>query len=146
MVVSIEVVFSKNKKIGSWLIRFFTQRLTPVPFNNIPSHVALLINNRWVFESTLESGIRVIPYSEWLQKNEEMLNIPYSKLEYSYLKEKLKPLKNKKYDVLGLVYFGYRLLLFHTIGLKPPTRNAAHISKKYFCSEVVGVLKTRTTQ
>jgi hypothetical protein len=141
MKTSVSIIFSKNKKIGSWIIRLFTTRITPIPFENIPSHVALLINNRWVFESTITSGIRVISIEKWLEQNELIYTSSCQEQAYSELKNKLKPLKNKKYDILGLIYFGYRLFLYQVFGIQIPNKNLAHITKKYFCSEVIGVLK-----
>ena len=106
MKVKIHYLFSKNKKIGSSFISWGTTHLSNR--KNIPSHIALLVNERWVFESTLDTGIRVIPYKKWLEINEEVAKIACDlvKREYSEIKAIYKDIQNKKYDWLGVSFLG----------------------------------------
>ena len=73
MNITLHYLFSKNEKIGSKIIRWATKHL--VEAKDVPSHVALLVNERWVFESTLFTGIRVIPYKKWLEINSSNLGL-----------------------------------------------------------------------
>ena len=71
-------VFSRSPKIGSKLIAWGTKFLVP-EIKETPSHGAVLIDNRWVIESTLDSGFRVIHYSKWLEINEELFKFECTK-------------------------------------------------------------------
>jgi len=139
MIVTIDYVFSKNSKIGSKIIRWSTKHLSNQ--KNIPSHVAVLVNNRWVFESTLFTGIRIISYKKWLEINTEVNKISGKNMEYSKIKLIFKDLKNKKYDWLGIVYFGYRLFLNKFLNKKIPKNNKLQCDNKYFCSEAAGLIR-----
>ena len=65
--IKVHYLFSKNKKIGSKLIAWGTAHRCDV--DDVPSHVAILVEERWVYESTLSSGVRVIPYKKWKEIN-----------------------------------------------------------------------------
>lgn len=141
--VSVDIVFSKNDKIGSKFISWGTSHLNKdLSFQNFnPSHVAILVDKRWIHESTLESGVRIIPYKKWLQINHQLKIIHYSNVEYSVIKNSFKRLKNKKYDWLGVIYLsiwiGIKMIL---PTIKIPSVNKMECSKKYFCCEVIGEL------
>ena len=141
MKVSVSILFSKNKKIGSRLIRFFTNHFSELKQEEVPSHVALLINNRWVHESTLETGVRIISYPKWMELNEEVFKIDYAKLDYSILKDLYRETDNKKYDWMGVIYLGFfcgltKLFRF----IKKPKKNLMASKNRYFCTEVIGKL------
>jgi len=138
MKTPVSIIFSKNKKIGSWLIRLGTTFLSKNPLNRVPSHVAILIANRWVFESVVVSGVRVVPIKTWLEQNELIASISWGEVKYSKLKYELKASLGKKYDYLGLIYFSWRIFLYICLNISFPKRNAGHNPHKYFCSEVVG--------
>lgn len=140
MKVTVDYLFSKNKKIGSRFISWGTKHLSKTAVT--PSHVATLINERWVFESTLDSGIRVINYKKWLDLNEEVAKIPCTRRvrEYSEIKAIYQSVRDKKYDWLGVTYFGCRLFLNKYFGCSMPEVNKWESADKYFCSEAVGII------
>ena len=143
MKVTIDYLFSKNNKIGSRLIRWGTAHLAPeIDYSNVPSHVAILINNRWVFESTLSSGVRVIVYSKWLEINEEVSKIPYQhkEVEYKHIKKIFKDINQKKYDWAGVSYLGLQLGKNKFLNLEISRINKWENKDRYFCSEAVATL------
>lgn len=137
MNVKVDYLFSKNHKIGSKLIRWGTAFLS-LSTKKIPSHVALLINNKWVIESTLESGFRVISYNKWKSFNIELFKLRCIQgRTFKEIKELYKPLKNKKYDYLGVIYFSWRIALMKFLGIPKPKKNLFEHKDKYFCCEVI---------
>lgn len=139
MIISLAYLFSRNNKIGSRLISWGTKSLASTKI--VPSHVALLINNKWVFESTLSTGIRIISYQKWLEINEEVRKIPcQSKRTYGEIKTLFKALEGRSYDYLGVIYFGWRIFLNMLFKLDMPKVNHWQSKNKYFCTEVVGKL------
>jgi len=143
MDVTVDIIFSNNHKIGSKLIVWGTKHLCPT-IKEIPSHGALLINNRWVIESTLETGVRVILYTNWLKLNNEIIKIPCkSQWKYKDIKYMYKELQNKKYDYPGVIFQALCIIpnkLFHT---PIPKNNILQSDNKYFCLEVIGKLTNK---
>ena len=136
MNITLHYLFSKNEKIGSKIIRWATKHL--VEAKDVPSHVALLVNERWVFESTLFTGIRVIPYKKWLEINSEVKKIKCREhREYTKLRAIYDRIKKKKYDWPGIIYFGWFLLLNKITGLPIPKVNKWQSESLYFCSEAI---------
>jgi hypothetical protein len=143
MNVKVSILFSKNHKVGSKIIAQGTKHLDKDLSSKgmATSHVAILVDDRWVHESTLESGIRVISYNKWLDINQEVAKVPYCNIEYSVIKKHFKNLKNKKYDWLGVAYLGFWIGIKLLIPfVKIPENNAMECPSKYFCCEVVGEL------
>lgn len=140
MIVDIVYIFSNNKKIGSRFISWGTAFLVP-SIKNTPSHVAVLINEKWVVESVLESGVRVISYKEWKSKNNEVAKITSKEVfTMDQIKAVFRPLKNKKYDWSGVIYFSYRVALKKFLNISIPKHNKFNHKDKYFCCEVVSKL------
>lgn len=142
MLVKIHYLFSRNNKIGSKVISWGTSHLSK---NKSPSHAALLIHNRWVFEAIISGGVKVTPYSKWLDINIEVAKIPsnFAGVEYAHIKKIFKDIQNKKYDWFGLVYLGLKLALNKWFGSTIPLINKWQDSDKYFCSEAVGKLTNK---
>lgn len=139
MKVQIHYLFSNNEQIGSKLIQWGTSHQHKLP--QTPSHVALLINDRWVFESTLFTGIRVIPYKKWLEINQEVFKIKcIKKREYTHIKKLYKEIKDKYYDWPGIVYLGFWLILNKIFKIKVPKINRFEQKCLYFCCEGVAEL------
>lgn len=139
MKVKVHYLFSRNEKPGSKFIQWGTKHRHNLSVT--PSHIALLVNERWVFESTLATGVRVYPYSKWLEINEELDKIPCSKdREYSEIKAIYKEIQDKKYDWAGVTYFGYRLFLNRYFHNPIPLVNKWDDKDKYFCCEAVARL------
>lgn len=138
MEVKVHYLFSKNKKIGSKIISWGTGFLQP-QIKKVPSHVAVLVNNKWVFESTLETGVRRISYAKWLEINEEVEKVECTTMRT--LEEVInyfRSIRDKKYDYQGVMYFSWRVMLFIALKLKMPTKNRFNRKNSYFCSEVIG--------
>ena len=140
MKVTVDYIFSKNNKIGSRFISWGTDHLCEV--EETPSHIALLVDERWVFESTLSTGIRVIPYFKWLNLNKEVAKVPCKNRirEYSEIKSVYKIIQNKEYDWPGILYFGFYIFMNRYLSTKIPVDNKWENPDKYFCSEAVGMI------
>ena len=138
--VKLHYLFSKNKKIGSRLIAWGTKHRYP-ELKDIPSHVAILIDEKWVFESTLESGVRVIGYKKWLEINTQVEKIPCTQdRTYEEVKDMFKSIKDLKYDWMGVLYLGLNLVPNKLFGRKLPENNPWASDSKYFCCEVMSKL------
>lgn len=138
MVVSVHALFSKNDLIGSRLISCGTKHLSP-SINNTPSHTALLVNNRWVHESTGHSGVRVISYDKWKEINKEVDRVYLFDKEYQEIADEYRKIKDKDYDYLGVVFLGICIFL-SLFRFKIPNKNPLENSNKYYCCEVLGYL------
>jgi hypothetical protein len=139
--VKVEYLFSKNKKVGSLAIRLFTLHLSYLGFKDTPSHAAILINGRWVHESTLSSGVTVMTYKKWLQSNTVVSKILCeNKLEYSKVKENFRNTKGKSYDWPGVLYLAFFIFLNLILGISIPENNKWNSKNRYFCTEVLGNL------
>lgn len=136
MKVKVHYLLSKNNKIGSRFIAWGTKHLTP-EIKDTPSHIAVLINERWVHESTLETGVRVISYKKWLEINKEVAKVRCAQeyREYNEIKEIYRSIQNKDYDWLGVLYLGIHVCLNKFFGKKLPKTNKWQKDNKYFCSE-----------
>ena len=140
MIVSVHYLFSRRDLIGSKTISWGTEHLYKA-FEKTPSHVAILINNRWVHESTLDSGVRVMSYEKWLEVNEQVAKIPCEReWDYDIIKTLFRAIKDKKYDWAGIVYLGLWMVPSKLFGCKLPENNILENPDKYFCSEVMGYM------
>lgn len=142
MKTKVDYIFSKNTKIGSRLISWGTKHLANDK-TRIPSHGAILINNRWVLESTLETGVRVLTYKKWLEINQELYKIPSDITDYTIIKNSYKQLKNKKYDWLAVIYLTFFVLLNKYFKVDIPKQNKWQSKNNYFCLEVKGKLTNK---
>lgn len=110
-------------------------------FKNTPSHVAILVNNRWVHESTLDSGIRVMSYERWLELNDEVTKITCEReWDYENIKTLFRNIKDKKYDYLGVAYLGLWMVPSKLLHIAIPNKNILECPNRYFCSEVMGYM------
>lgn len=139
MIVTVHAIFSKNELIGSKIIAKGTKHLAN---ERECSHVAVLINNRWVHESTLKTGVRVISYPEWSKINKEVERVELEPREYSDIANECRALLKKKYDKLGLIFMAL-CMPFTFIGFRLPKRNLLESKNKYFCCEFLGKLTGR---
>lgn len=145
MKVTIHYLFSKNDLFGSKLISWGTKHLSVR--RNIPSHVAILVQNRWVHESTAQKGVRVISYDKWKTFNQEIAKVSYplNNIEYQEIKNIFRSIKDKKYDWLGVIYFGFQVALNKFFHKPIPQENKWDDPNKYFCSEAVEKLTKMTS-
>lgn len=134
--IDIAIIFSRNKKIGSKIISYFTSHLNKTNLPT-PSHVALLVNGRWICESTLEKGVHIISIDKWSAVNEIVYIKPFKSIIFSDIKDELKKIVNKKYDWLGVIYFAICILLHRYFHISIPIKNLWHSDNKYFCTEVL---------
>ena len=140
MEVSVHYLFSRRDLIGSKTISWGTKHLYP-EFKKTPSHVAILVNNRWVHESTLDSGIRVMSYEKWLDINDEVAKIACEReWEYASIKDLFKSLRGKKYDWAGIIYLGLWMVPSKLLHIAIPNNNILECPDRYFCSEVMGYM------
>jgi len=138
MVVSVHAIFSHNHLIGSKLIANGTKHLAQ-SLNVKASHTAVLINERWVHESTGHSGVRVISYDLWKQINTEVGRVQLESREYQEIADEFRKIKDKNYDYPGVIYLG--LCIVPTFfGLKLPEKNKWESPNRFFCCEVLGKL------
>lgn len=144
--MKLHYLFSRNKKIGSRLISWASGLLLP-DMQKVPSHVAILmsfdgVEESFVAESVLESGVRLVPYSTWKSLNEECYKIP-CQTQFRDINEVFSVLTSiwgKKYDWKGLSFFALcfvRHLLFKT---QFPKENKWQCDDRYFCTEAAAKL------
>lgn len=138
MIVSVEALFSSNTKIGSRLIACGTSYLAPSKPK--VSHVAILVNGRWVHESTGHTGVHVISYDKWTNVHTERARIALPDMEYQDLADTFRSILGKKYDYAGVIYLGLCIAANLIFGLKIPANNKWETPDKYFCLEVLGYL------
>jgi len=139
--MKVEYIFSNNKKIGSRLIAW-AAKYENLGLEENPSHVAVLLNDTLVIESTFSTGVRIIPYAKWLEKNNEVARIPCDNIyrpSMDIFKE-LTSLWGKKYDWSGILFFGLSYLKLIIFKKPMPKNNKWQKPDLYFCSEFVEVL------
>lgn len=136
MIVSVHALFSYNDKIGSQIIAKGSKHLAAD--KPLTSHVAILINNRWVHEAT-GAGVHISSYEKWATVHQEVAKIELEPREYQEIADRFRLIQGKKYDYLGVFFLG--LCVIPTfIGFKLPKKNKWESKNKYFCCEVLGYL------
>jgi hypothetical protein len=144
MKINLYYLFSRNQKIGSRLIAWASGLLVK-DLEKVPSHMAVLIEQDGyeplVFESTLEANVRIIPYKNWLQINEECYKVKCPKERTtSEVFAHVYKLWGKKYDTGGIAFFAL-CFLAHILAKVPfPKDNAWQSDNKYFCNELGGLI------
>jgi len=136
MKVQVAALFSSNKMIGSRIIAEGTHHLAP----SLPkvSHTALLVNNRWVHEST-GHGVKICSYDVWKKQHNEMARVDLQIMEYQQLADHFRQIQDLKYDYLGVIYLA--LCIIPTFwGRCLPKENKWASDNKFFCCEVLGFL------
>lgn len=138
--------YSRNKKIGSRLISWASGLLLP-NMEKVPSHVAILmefdgVEEKFIAESVMEAGVRIIPYSSWKQINEECYLIPciQEDRDANDVFSTLTEVWNKKYDKLGILFFAWCFVKHLVFKSKFPKENAWQRDGHYFCTEVAAKL------
>jgi hypothetical protein len=139
--MKVEYLFSRNKKMGSKLIAWASS-FEDVGLQDNPSHIAVLVDCTWVFESTLTSGVRVVPYKQWKQINEELYRIPciVNIRDSGETLSKAAELWNMKYDWFGVLFFAWRYLGLILLNKPLPQKNRWEDENKYFCTEFIAKL------
>lgn len=139
-------LFSKNDKIGSKIISWASSILLK-ELKECPSHMAVLVefddssDSGIIIESTLNTGVRLIPYKNWKEINEELYKIPEnSQVSYEKILSLIGSFWGKKYDWGGICYFIPRFLFKVLFNWPFPKKNAWQSDCKYFCNELGGKL------
>lgn len=138
-------LFSRNEKVGSKLIAWASGLLVK-DLERIPSHVAILlefegIKEQFVIESVLESGVRIIPFSVWLSKNELCYQIPCTESKtLDEIFEVINSIWGKKYDWFGIAFFALCFVRHFLLKTPFPEKNKWQRDNYYFCSEAAGKL------
>lgn len=135
-------LFSRNQKIGSKIISWASGTLVK-DLEKVPSHMAILIEVNGipdlVFESTLSSGVRIVPYKNWLEINEECYKIPCIKQrKVDEIFNLVHEYWGKKYDWLGILYFIPCFIAHFLFKVPFPKENAWQQENRYFCNELGG--------
>lgn len=142
--MKIEYIFSRNEKNGSKLISWgsslFPEQISNLDKHKIPSHVAILLDDIFIIESTLSTGVRVIPISEWLKHNELLYNIPFENEPIETVRDLLFEMYGKAYDWFGIIYFGYCMFKYYFFGSIMPKVNKYEREDYFFCTEFAGRL------
>lgn len=134
MIVTLDALFSHNNMIGSKVIALGSKHLAKHLPNT--SHVALLVNKRWVHESTGHSGVRVISIDKWKTINTEVARIELQPKTYQQIADKYRTIQSKKYDYLGVFFLALSIIpTFFGLGL--PKKNLWEDKNKYFCCEAL---------
>lgn len=134
--MKIQYLFSKNKKIGSYLIRLGSYWINnyDFTFNNTPSHVAILIDETYVIESIMSGGVRIIPYNKWLEHNIEILKIN-SDICTEHPRDLMFEMWGKPYDTLGILRFAIDILRLKLFNIELPIKNQWEREDYFFCTE-----------
>ena len=136
--MKIYYIYSRNKLIGSRLISWASGLLIK-DLEKIPSHVAVLVEGKkfsLVFESVLSGGVRIVPFTKWLEKNEICYQIEETRdvSPFGYINS----LWGKGYDYPGIIYFAWRFVLYFLFKAPFPKTNRLESKSRFFCNELVG--------
>ena len=112
---NVTVVFASNNQPASLIIKLFTLSHW--------SHVAILDDEGYIYDSTLISGVRRIHFDEWKEHYRELDFTIFPVKDRSKVFEWLSTQVGKGYDALGI--FSFIL------------RKNYEDKDKYFCSELV---------
>lgn len=140
--MKVEYLFSRTPK--SFVSKAISWASSKEGFkmDQYPSHIAVLLDGTMVVESTFTTGIRIIPYSHWVRKNEELYRIPCSQ-EHRDGPDTLNAafrLWGRGYDWMGILFFTWRFLGLMVLGRPLPSKNHWQKKNRYFCSEYAGSL------
>ena len=140
--MKLDYLFSRSNQIGSKIICWAgSYEQLPHLNNGIPSHGAVLLDDTWVFESTMLGGVRVIPYSEWLKINEQLYKIPCTEPRHAdEVLELAASLWGSGYDFAGISFFAWRYLGLIILERPLPSVNRWQNPFKHFCTEFMAKL------
>lgn len=137
--MKVDFLFSKRNTIGSKLISWGAKHEN-LNIQDCPSHAAILINKRFVVESTMSSGVRIVPYFKWSEINEELYRIPSNDIDRDFFDNTILDTWGKKYDWMGILYFACCYIKLIVFGQKLPIVNKWERESHLFCIELVGKL------
>lgn len=129
---------NRNNAIGSYLIKETTKSLeSPI---KPCSHLCIILRKTLVIESTVCSGVRIIPYTHWLKKNKiiYVFEKEYEGKLSQYIPKLMDRLWGVPYDILGILYFTWRIILWLLFKIPLPKINKWQSQYKRFCVEIFG--------
>lgn len=132
--MKVDLLFSRNKKCGSKLIAWASALLVK-DLEKVPSHVAVLLDDNFVIEAVLHGGVRMLPFSQWLQINELCYRIPGGEKSSEEVAKEYESCWGKSYDWLGLCFFGLCFIKHLLFGTPFPKENAWQKDDAFFCIE-----------
>lgn len=127
-----------KKYIGSMVISRGTQALEPEL--EPCSHLCIILRKTLVIESTLTTGVRIIPYSCWIKDNRVVYAFekPFVDRLSKYIPMIMEKMWDKPYDYIGILYFAWRLALLLAFRIELPKVNKWNDPVKRFCVEIFG--------
>lgn len=136
MIVTVHALFSYSDLIGAKIIAQGSAHLEP----HMPktSHVAVLVNERWVHEAT-GAGVHISSYEKWSQVHKEVARVQLASQEYQEIADQFRSIQGKDYDYPGMLFLG-ACVIPTFVGLPLPKKNLLQSKNKYFCCEVLGYL------
>lgn len=139
--MKVEYLFSRQSgKLVSELISW-AGSMEGFELPEYPSHMAVLLDGEMVVESTLFTGVRIIPYKHWKRKNEEIFRIPcVAARDSKDALAKAFDLWDKGYDWAGILFFAWRYLGLLCLDRPLPAVNRWQSDNRYFCTEYAGSL------
>lgn len=137
--MKVDFIFSRRNKIGSKLIAW-ASKYENLELENAPSHGAILLNKRFVIESVMGSGVRLVPYFKWAEINEELYRIPSDDITKDFLDRELLTVWGKPYDWRGILYFACCYLALILFKKPLPEKNKWERPSHLFCIELIGRL------
>ncbi len=138
--MKVDYLFSRRNKWGSRLIAWGSSKQN-ISLEKVPSHMAVLLDESIVVESTLSTGVRIIPYPQWKLINEELYKIRCIKKRQS--KSTLNQafsLWGKGYDWYGIAFFAWEIIKYLITGEKLSKTNKWQKENRYFCTEYAAIL------
>jgi hypothetical protein len=132
----IHYLFSKNQKIGSYIIRLGSYLVNDYDFdfNNIPSHVAVLVDDTYVIESVMSGGVRIIPYNHWLEHNTQIMKLSANSI-IECPRDLMFEMWGKPYDKVGILRFAIDIVVSKLFKLPMPDKNEWEQEDAFFCTE-----------
>ena len=127
-----------KKYLGSKVINWGTRDLEPTL--EPCSHLCIILRQTLVIESTLSTGVRIIPYSHWIKENKILYAFekPYEGNLSEYIPAIMHKMWGKPYDYMGILYFTWRVALKMICGAPLPKTNKWDSPTKRFCVEIFG--------
>jgi len=139
--MKVDYLFSRNKKLGSRIISWASGLLIK-DLEKIPSHVAVLLDDHFVMESTLIGGVKCVPLSYWSTQHEECYRIPCEKIYRSKkeIVETFESVYGKAYDYPAILFFAWCFIKHILFKSKFPSKNSWQSDDKFMCTEFAGRL------
>lgn len=134
-------VVTRNELQGSKLISKATKREFQKK-EEVPSHFAIIFDDRWVFHSNFANGVHIEPYKHFIKRNKILKafkdkNCCMTGQECNEFQDHLIEVAyGSGYDWFAIAYLSYRIGLNYTFNVDIPEKNKWESSRKWFCNEL----------